>query len=191
MPSCIIHLPAFSAALPVNLVGTPVSNLVTVPTLPAHVAGQIIVVWLYRRSSAVTITKSAATASVPEWFDIDNNPGANGTNSRSAWALASGSAHTLGTWTNAEMFVAAVFENQAASPIGGHAESGGVGTSVVIPALTLSNTDGTSAVLHLGGSTTNPTWAAAPAGYTRRTEYDSPLNVGGVFLNTQIGRAHV
>lgn len=167
-----------------EIIGTPIAINGNSAALPTHDVGDLIVLFLYRRTDATTaIVKPAAAGTVPAWVDIDNNAGANACASRAAQFVATSNDHTSGSWTGAEVVSAIVIRNQGATPIGGHAESGGTGTSSIAPAITMSQTDGTSMVLHFHATRSNTTWVAAPAGYTRRAAYATLI--GGVCLNTK------
>lgn len=150
--------------------GTPVTNAAaaTSVTLPAHNIGDTIVIWAYNNASTTTPTKPAASGTVPAWTDIDNTTGANTNSSRSAYFVATATNHTSGTWTNATGMTATVISGAASSPIGGHAEAGGAAANAAqAPAVTLSKTDGTSALLEHYGHRTVTAWSTAPSGYTR------------------------
>ena len=137
--------------------------------LPAHAIGDIIVLFVYRSNSTTTATKPTASGTVPAWVDIDNNTGANTNCARTAYFVATATTTTTGTWTNATGIAAVVITGQFSTPIGGHAESGSTGTSVTAPAITPTNTDGTSIVLDFYGASSVTAWAAPPSGYTRCT----------------------
>lgn len=170
---------------PLSIVGAPIAVGGDTVTLPTHAVGDLIVLYAFRRTDATNaITKPTAAGTVPAWVDIDTNAGANACMSRSAFFVATANNHTSGAWTSAEGMSAIVIRYQHSTPIGGHAESGGTGTAAVAPAITMANTDGTSMVLHFHATRMNTTWAAAPAGYTRRAAMTVPF-LGGVCLNTK------
>lgn len=186
MPSGLIHLPsAPTVDVPLTIVGTPTIVVANNGTFGTHAPGDLLVAVPYRRTTATAITKPSAGGTVPAWVDIDNNPGADSNAARAACAVAVASNHTTGTWTNTEMLLMVVLRNQdATTPIGGHAESGSTGTSSVAPAVTLDRTDGSSVILHIHGVRGGTTWATAPAGYTRRAAI-APGVLGGLCLNTK------
>lgn len=146
-------------------------------TLPTHQPGDLIVISTFNNASTTTLTKPAAGGTVPAWVDIDNNTGANSCSMRTVYFVATTSNHTSGTWTNANAIDAIVYRGVGAIPIGGHAESGGTGTGSVAPSITLSNGDGSSAILEIHASRTTSSFNAAPAGYTRRVSDASGYTV--------------
>lgn len=175
-----------SVPLPLQIIGTPVSiNGASVAIPTGYAVGDLIVAFWFRRSDATNaIVKPTAGGTVPTWLDIDNNAGANACVSRSAYFFATATDHTTGTWTNSEVVSIIVIRNaNTSNPIGGHAESGGTGTAAIAPALTQSQTNGAAMLLSFHATKGNTTWAAAPAGYTRRAQYATII--GGVCLNTK------
>ena len=72
--------------------------------------------------------------------------------------------------------------NAAASPIGGHATGHSLNaTTITAPSVTLSHTDGTSAILHSYFSAVGSQWGSAPpSGYTQRQN-----SSWGMVLNTK------
>ncbi len=153
---------------PPYIIGSAMSTTNTV-TLPTHQPGDLIIISAFNNASTTTPTMPAAAGTVPAWVDIDNNTGANSCALRTAYYVATASNHTSGTWTNATTTGAIVYRGAGAIPIGGHAESGGTGTGSVAPAVTLSNGDGSSAILEIHATRTSGGLdSTAPAGYTRR-----------------------
>ncbi len=148
--------------------------------IPTHVAGDLIVIWAYRDGSTTPPTVPAAAGTVPAFTTIDGPTGANLNSAVCAWAVAAGTTDTSGTWTNATGISVEVWRGAAAVPIGGHAQSGGniaSGANIAIPAITLTATDGTSAILAFAGWTTVTAWNAAPAGYTQRSNVATEVEV--------------
>lgn len=150
------------------------SNSETV-TIPAHQVGDIIVIFAFADGFDSGMAKPSPGGTVPAWVDIDANFGANQCHSRTAYFVATATNHTSGTWTGGSFgnkMIAVVLRNQkAASPIGGHTESGGTALNgAVAPAVTMSQTDGSSMLLHFFGrrSSDATAWSAAPSGYTQR-----------------------
>lgn len=148
-------------------------------TIPAHNAGDIIVVFNYCFSSVTcTITPPAAGGTVPAWQTIDANPGTNQLSTyflamRVSYAIATSSSHTSGTWTGATGSLVAVLSGEDTSaPIGGHAEAdGGVGgtlTSIQFPSMILSKTNGASQIIAFSHSRAigYGTYSTVPAGYS-------------------------
>lgn len=160
-----------------SVTGTPVCVRASSITLPTHSVGDMILLYAYLNGGAgfgnpATPTKPTATGTVPAWVDIDNNTGANGCSSRTAYFVATATNTTSGTWTGGSGMCAIVLRGQAAAPIGGHAESGGTATnSALAPSVTMTKTDGTSFLVQfygLGatGGSNNGFSAAPPTGYT-------------------------
>ncbi len=168
--------PGIVMGVPLTYIGSAVStdNSQTV-AIPAHQVGDLIVIFAFADGFTTGLKKPTASGSVPAWIDIDANTGANQRHSRTAYYVATATNTTSGTWSGGSfgtnMLIAVVLRGQASSPIGGHAESGGADSSgATSPGITLSNTDGTSIVLHFGARTNQflPSWSAAPSGYTSR-----------------------
>lgn len=162
----------------VAIKGSATASTTTV-TLPAHVAGDVILMYAFRRAADTTSaltppTVPAAGGTVPAWTTLFSSTGnTDSTSSCSdsvAWTVATSNNHTSGTWTNATRVVAVVLSGASSSPIGGSADIGdrGVSGDYYAPAITMSRTNGTSAVLHFFGSSNQSTqWSStAPAGYT-------------------------
>lgn len=154
------------------LTGTPASGVIfkavntsetSTVTIPAHNVGDIIVI-VACRAKTQSASKPSAGGTVPTWTDI----GTPGTGLRMAYAVATATNHTSGTWTNAWVMFAVVLSGQKATPIGGNAYASGATSS---PAITLADSSGKSQILHFcylyegtGGA-----WTGNPsAGYTVR-----------------------
>ena len=152
-----------------SIIGTPGAGTGATITLPAHAVGDIIVIWAYRDGSTTVPSKPAAAGTVPAWSDIDAAAGANTNSARSAYFVATATNHTSGTWSNATGMAVIVLRGQAASPIGGHAQSGSTSSTLATaPSITQSVTNGKSVILEFYGHRTVTAWSTAPAGYTRR-----------------------
>lgn len=163
-----------------TVVGANAANAANV-SIPAHQVGDLIVIFAYNSQQFTLPSKPSAAGTVPAWVDIDANTGANVNSSRTAYFVATATNHTTGTWTGASSMIAVVLRGQHSSPIGGHAESGSSGTSIVAPAVTMTNTTGTSVLLHFhGGKLAPTTWDAAPAGYTRQAQVSFTSGTGAV-----------
>lgn len=138
-------------------------------TLPAHNVGDGIVIFAFTDGSTTPATKPAAGGTVPAWADIDAPTGANTCSSRTAAFTATATNHTSGVWTGATGLAAVVLANvDQGMLVGGHSEGGATaGGSAAAPALTLTRTDGTSAILAFFGHRNATAWSAATAGYIR------------------------
>lgn len=152
-------------------------------TIPTTTAGDDIVVAAFNGIDTTTPSKPAAGGTVPNFVDISANSGGNGCAMRVCHAVATGTSHTSGTW-GADAMAVIVLRGQDASPIGGHAESGGSGAEAVAPAIALANTDGTSVLLEFHGHVNTETWGGAPSGYTRRAAVGS-ARASGLCINTK------
>jgi hypothetical protein len=141
--------------------------------IPAHVAGDLIVIWAYRDGSTTPPTVPAAAGTVPAFTTIDGPVGANSCAAVCAWAVATGTTDTSGTWTNATGLSVEVWRGAGSPPIGGHAQSGASvasGGNIAIPAITPTDASGNSVILAFAGWQTVTAWNAAPAGYTQRSQ---------------------
>jgi hypothetical protein len=154
----------------------------TTVTLPTHAVGDIIVLYVDIGATGTAAAIPSAGGTVPTWTNIAKDD-TNG--QRLAYTVATATNHTSGTWTGGNTIMSVVLRGQkATSPIGGNAftYSTTSASSVTAPAVTLSNSDGSSQVLHffdgLGPAAFN--WNAAPTGYTSRLSVNSAssINVG-------------
>lgn len=176
------------AVIPLTFQGSGAANADNI-AIPTHAVDDDIYIFAFRNNSTTVPTKPTAALTVPAWADIDAPPGSNGCSARTAHFKATATNHTSGVWTNATSMVVAVMRGQAASPIGGHALSGGTAVNqAVAPATTLIKTDGTSIILEFHGQTgTNSldNWDAAPTGYTRRAATTQASGSTRSCLNTK------
>lgn len=141
--------------------------------IPGHVAGDLIVIWAYRDGSTTPPTVPTAGGTVPTFTTIDGPTGANSCSAVCAYAVAAGTTDTSGTWTNATGISVEVWRGAASPPIGGHAQSGASvasGANIAIPAITLTDNSGSSAILGFAGHQNVTAWNAAPTGYTQRSQ---------------------
>jgi hypothetical protein len=156
-------------------------------SLPTHAVGDLIVI--SAAASGTTIpTAPSAGGTVPTWTTIATD-GTYG--HRLAYAVATATNHTTGTWTNAEAMMSAVLRGQkSSSPAGGNATSGDDAalSTVTAPAVTLSDSGGGSAILHFlhaAAGLTGRNWNSAPAGYTSRLSVNPPSIAWGYRLLTK------
>jgi hypothetical protein len=151
-------------------------------TLPSHNVGDIIVIAAFTGTSNTPATKPVASGTVPAWNIIYNTTGTNGCAFTVAYFVATATNHTSGLWLGASVEMAAVvLTGQGPTPIGGLAVATSASTSAPsAPAVTLSQTDATSALLEFYESSATGTWAAAPTGYTQRLSVTS-----GFCVNTK------
>jgi hypothetical protein len=155
--------------VPVPIINTAVPVQANTIALPPHAIGDIIVIAACDYNVTTPSSKPAAGGTVPAWVDIDANAGANACSMRTAYFVATANNHTSGAWGSTTYLAAVVLRGQkAGSPIGGHAEAGGTGTTgLVAPAITLAKNDGSSQILCFHFAR-NVVLDAAPVGYTRR-----------------------
>jgi hypothetical protein len=173
-----------------SFAGANVAADTSVP-IPTHVAGNLIVIFA-RNSGATTPGKPSAGGTVPAWV--------NGVSGGSSFALcrtvsfvATANNHTSGVWTNTDGLIAVVITApNASTPIGGQAVGTTASTANICtaPAVTMTNTDGTSILLHFfgWGDGSNPVTsisATAPAGYTQRVQLVDGANLIGLCLDTK------
>lgn len=180
--SATASVDAVRTVAPLAISGTPATVNATSVALPTHAVGDMIIIAAAASSNTLAL-KPTAAGTVPVFTDITANTGANTTSMRIAYAIATTSSHTSGTWANAAFLAVIVVHNQNASPIGGAVESGGTSSSgVTAPAITMINTSGASFLLefYYGGFSA---WNAAPSGYTRRAS--THTTSAGICLNTK------
>lgn len=147
--------------------------------LPAHVPGDVIVLYVYNNAASTVPTAPAASGTVPAWSAIDSNTSTSGEGGGTWYFTATANNHTSGTWTNATSIVAVVIRGAATSPLGGHSitVSGTSTTQSTSASITQSSTSGYSVLLYFFGHKTVTTWGAVPAGLTKLT---SQATTGGV-----------
>ena len=155
--------------MPISIVGTAsvASNTITIP---AHQSGDLIVVFGHASGNSTYPAAPSAGGNVPTWLAIANTV-TTYSNSRVVYAVGTGST-TSGTWTNTDMLMVAVLRGVAASPIGGKGTAVAASGSSTAPAVTLSVSDGSSALLHFhswGDGVNNVgTIGSTPSGYTQQ-----------------------
>lgn len=153
---------------PVVFKGASFTNTGNSLALPTHATGDLILIFAVAPWENA-ITKPAAGGTIPSW----TTSFASGTGGEFymhiAWAVATASDRTSGTWTNGYGMQAAVLSGQdSISPIGGRSTNWGY-SQTAAPALALSKTDGSSQVLQFC-SVINATFGDtfSSAGYTAR-----------------------
>ena len=150
----------------------------SITSMPTHAVGNIIVIYAVRYGGSSTPpTAPSAGGTVPTWTIIDNSAGFGPDSGLSlyasvtvAYTIATASNHTSGTWTNAGgsgYMAAVVLSGPGSSPVGGHGQNGSAGSATLTaPAVTLTATDGSSAILEFYW--TAPSSWNTPSGYTSR-----------------------
>lgn len=139
-------------------------------TIPTHSIGDLIVIFAFSPFTTTAPTAPSAGGTVPSWNYIDNANSGSGSGCTTAYFKATATNTTSGTWSNAVHTMAVIVRNQnASSPIGGHASQGGSSATTTAPAVTMTHTDGSSVLLHFHGHSNLGAsgWDAAPTGYTR------------------------
>lgn len=133
-------------------------------TIPAHVAGDLIVI--FATGPFGSITKPSASGTVPNWIDISVAPADTELGTRTAYHVATSTTTTSGRWPNTNQMQVAVLYGQGLNPIGGRAVQQGYYSPVSAPAVTLTRTDGSSRLIHFGaGHIDTFTSAFSVAGY--------------------------
>ncbi|WP_160111007.1 hypothetical protein [Mycolicibacterium houstonense] len=167
------------AAAAVSFVAASTTNSNSI-TIPAHTAGDLIIIIASQTGVSAYPTKPAASGNVPNWVLIDQTQAFGAMVTYQFVAVNSSTAS--GTWSGADVMSVVVVRGQHSTPIGGHAISANAGTNMTAPSVTLANSDGTSMLLHFYScSSLGANWPSAPSGYTFRS------NSGG--LNTKGGAA--
>lgn len=123
-------------------------------SIPTHRPGDLILLFAYRSTSNLAITVPSASATVPTWT-TGGTSNANATYSVFAYAFATISAHTSGTWTNANIIQVVVIRNVAS--IGPVVRNTGSSSTINYAALTPQNTNGTSVIGAFAAANTGST----------------------------------
>ena len=163
----------------------------TTMTMPTHSAGDIILSYLGGFGDPVNnpggANPPAAGGTVPTWT-LATSSGVGAV----WWARATSSTHTSGSWYTASGWLHSMSVISGAratgSPIGGsvsHSASA-IGNDFTVPALTMTNTNGSSLLITLffaqnvGTQSGVPTMTNPTTGYTRRdsTAWIAPNNMG-------------
>nr|WP_234797256.1 hypothetical protein [Mycobacteroides chelonae] len=150
-------------------------------TIPTHSIGDLIVIFTLNPFTTTAPTAPSAGGTVPSWTYIDNANSGSGSGCTTAYFKATATNTTTGSWTNASHIMAVVVRNQnASSPIGGHAQQAGSSATTTAPAVTMTHTDGSSVLLHFHGHSNLGAsgWDAAPTGYTRGATSGSGFQSG-------------
>jgi hypothetical protein len=173
-----------TASVAATVKGTANAVLGTSVTIPAHAAGDVIVVFAYANGINSAPTPPAASGTVPAWTLIQGGGG--NTNGSGVWRFtATANNHTSGTWGSCTGLIAVVIEGvHPTTPVGGFARTNANANGVSgAPAITQSVTDGSSCLLYFHGHRSNVTaLGAPPTGFTRRAE---AIGSSGICLNTK------
>ena len=136
-------------------------------TIPAHQVGDMILLFAFNSGTSLPAAPSAS-GTVPAWSSVVTSAASAGAN-RVSYFIATATTTTTGTWTNTAGMIAVVLRR--ASSIGGSSALAAQVSTMSAPAITLTKTNATSAVLHFFGVGTGSPSAigSTPPGYTRRT----------------------
>ena len=152
------------AAPGLRFIGSAAANAASM-TLPAHETGDLLIMFAYRSGSTTP-------PPVPSgWSTWGTGSGANLNASTGGYKVATSDAETSGDWTAATGLICHVYRGQrVAGAIGAVGDTGGSGTTVTYPALSLTDTAGTSLVVTFAGHRAiNTRLETAPNGTTLRT----------------------
>ena len=127
-------------------------------SLPTHAAGDMIVIAAFGEDAPVVPDGWASIKTVSTYFSIFKGV--------VAYKVATGSSEVSGTWTDADRLIAAVYDGVAS--IGGSSALGQQTFTTTFPAVTLSETDGTSWVVGVGLANSSAQIANPPTGMTNR-----------------------
>ena len=148
--------------------------------LPAHAAGDLILLFAQRNSNAAPTTP-AAGGTVPAWTIALGATGANAQSIKFAWAFATASDTTTGVWTNTGQLAVLILRPAAGKVLAvGPSSSGTAPTTqtIVYPALTLSTLGGTSWGVRCGSrGATDTEVANAPPAWTNQIIQNNQLAV--------------
>ena len=148
-----------------SLVGSNSATTTSV-TIPAHQAGDLLVMFAYISSSTTPPTQPTTGG----WVTLTTKTGTT-QSCRISYKTCTGTSDTSGTWTNAtELCVHVMRASLGFTALPGtFATSSSTTTTVTFPALTLADTSGNSWVLGFAGaSNSTQTLSTAPTGMTNR-----------------------
>lgn len=113
----------------------------TTATMPAHQAGDLLLVYAFRDGSATFPTTVAGFTNI-----ASGSAAGTSCSGRLAYKIAASSSEVVGTWTNATSLIVAVYRGTSSTaPIGGAANFAGTTNSTyTIPAVTMAVADGSS-----------------------------------------------
>lgn len=140
-------------------------NAGTTVTIPAHEAGDLILLLAFRDGSTAPITTPAAGGTVPSWVSIAF-VGLNFYSYNFRYAIATASNTTSGTWTSATEVLCLIYRGTKA--IGSSGSANGINNVITYPARTLNRANGTSWVVGVAGHRNASNVEQAPTGMTNR-----------------------
>lgn len=162
--------------LPVQIQGS-ASAAASSVAIPTHQIGDEILLFVFNNASVTPPAAPAAGGTVPAFATINSGVG-NTCAAITTQFVATANNHTSGTWTNATGIVAVVLRGEnTLSPVGGNAcvLSSASGTGATSPSVTLTKSDGTSALLYFYAHRAVTAWGAAPTGCTLLTEVSTSV----------------
>lgn len=135
-------------------------------TMPAHQAGDLILVFAYNGAAATAPTLASGFTSI-------SNSAANTNGHRLAYKVAASNAETVGTWTNASDVLVLVYRGCLTSgPIGGNATATNASATVAYPSVTMQVTNGSSWVAAFAGyRSQTSSLETPPTGFTNRSDH--------------------
>ena len=154
----------------ITLVG--VATGTTTATVPAHVAGDLILIFAFRSATG--------SPTLPSGFSSIANGNGTTCSARVGYKIATGTGDTSGTWTNSAALVCHVYRASSGNTLGIGASSTiahAATNTVNYPALTLADAGGNSWVAGFAGvnNITN-TIATAPSGMTNQSHETAAAN---------------
>lgn len=156
--------------IPAAVRGTPNSSATTSVAIPTHQPGDLILIYAVDNTGVTLPAPPAPSGTVPAYVEISDATISATARSAVYQFVATANNHTSGTWTGTTAMAAIVVKNpNPATPIGGQASatSPASATQSVSPAIALTKTDGTSALLLFYNQRLATAWGAAPAGCTQ------------------------
>lgn len=159
-------------------------------TMPTHSVGDLLIVLAYNfitnpTGGLINPGIPASGGSVPNWKILTNNAGnlnTDGTWSNSAtvaYAVATSSSTTAGSWTNTSGGLIVSVSGHGSIPFGGYSEVGGQSsTNFTAPAIAMADTSGQSLLVHAVFDPNGGLTFTVPSGYTLRT---ATYNYGRLF----------
>ena len=156
--------------------------------IPTHQAGDLIVIFAYERSAGAVPTPTPPVLGAG-FTNIGSSDSGSSNASTFGYRVATDGSTTSGTWTNATNLIVQVYRGvNASTPVGATANGGASSGTVTYPALSLTNTSGTSWVAGFAGSrSSNTTIENPPSGMTNKTTYgDATSEVSGHDTNSGV-----
>lgn len=154
-------------------------------TMPSHQAGDLIIAMGFRDGS----TTAPALPSGQNWTNLING-GANACSQRVAYKIATSPSEAVGTFTNANAVVVAVYRPGSGETlsVGASAQAGANSSTLTWPGLTLTDADGSSWVIGFAGARDPAATIETPfTGMSNRLDYINPTICEAVIHDTTAG----